>query len=137
MKEETMISMFKQTPRFLPLIAAVALVACGCGKTEPPAGDAKAKTDGHGHDHAHKHDADVAKKPHDHSGWWCDEHGIPEAECSMCSAKVASEAKKKGEWCEEHDRAKYQCFKCDPKLKEKYAAKYRAKYGKEPPPIDD
>jgi hypothetical protein len=22
-------------------------------------------------------------KAHDHSGWWCDEHGVPEAECSM------------------------------------------------------
>ena len=24
-----------------------------------------------------------------HSGWWCDEHGIKESECSMCSSKVA------------------------------------------------
>lgn len=24
-----------------------------------------------------------------HSGWWCDEHGIKESECSMCSPKVA------------------------------------------------
>lgn len=73
------------------------------------------------------------KKVHDHSGWWCDEHGIPEAECSMCSGKVAAQFKKKGDWCEKHDRAKSQCFLCDPSLKEKYAAVYRAKYGKEPP----
>ena len=72
-----------------------------------------------------------------HEGWWCAEHGVPEDECSMCSAKVAAECKKKGDWCEKHDRAKSQCFICDPKLKETYAAKYRAKYGKEPPPIED
>jgi hypothetical protein len=72
-----------------------------------------------------------------HEGWWCDEHGIPEEECSMCNAKVAAECKKKGDWCEKHDRAKSQCFLCDPKLKEQYAAKYRAKYGKEPPPVEE
>jgi|SRR6516225_8571228 hypothetical protein len=73
------------------------------------------------------------KKGQDHSGWWCDEHGVPEAECSMCSAKVAAERKKAGDWCEQHDRARSQCFICDASFKEKYAARYRAKYGKEPP----
>jgi hypothetical protein len=75
----------------------------------------------------------VQKKPHDHSGWWCDEHGVPEAECSMCSARAAAEFKKKGDWCKKHDRAKSQCFICDPSLEAKYAARYEAKYGKKPP----
>lgn len=75
----------------------------------------------------------TTKKVHDHSGWWCDEHGVPEAECSMCSAKVAAAFKKKGDWCEKHDRAKSQCFLCDPSLEAKYAARYEAKYGKKPP----
>jgi hypothetical protein len=39
--------------------------------------------------------------------------------------------------CKENDRAKSQCFICDPSLQEKYAALYRAKYGKEPPPPED
>ena len=77
------------------------------------------------------------KKKDDHSEWWCAEHGIPEEECSMCNTKVAKELKAKGDWCEKHDRAKSQCFICDPSLKEKYAEKYRAKYGKEPPPTQD
>ena len=46
---------------------------------------------------------------------------------------VAKAAKAKGDWCEKHDRAKSICFICDPSLKENYAAKYRAKLGKEPP----
>lgn len=72
----------------------------------------------------------------DHSGWWCVEHGIPEEECSMCSAKVAADFQKKGDWCKEHDRARSQCFLCDPKAKERYAAVYRTKYGEEPPPTE-
>lgn len=81
----------------------------------------------------------VAEKKHDHSTWWCAEHGIPEHECSMClpEAVVNREFKAKGDWCELHNRAKSQCFKCDPALKEKFAAKYRARYGKEPPPIGE
>src|SRR5688500_945257 len=30
---------------------------------------------------------------HDHSGWWCDEHGVPEEECSMCSNDVFKKLK--------------------------------------------
>lgn len=111
----------------LGLFAALALATAGCG-------------DGHKHDAAKekgKGTTTTAKGDTKHDGWWCDEHGIPEAECSMCSAKVAKECKAKGDWCDKHDRAKSQCFLCDPKLKEKYAAQYKAKYGKEPPPTED
>ena len=105
--------------RLLPaaLIAAVGILVFGCAKSGP--GDAPAAT--------------VAAHGHDHHGWWCDEHGVPEGECSMCSAKVAKAFQDKGDWCKEHDRAKSQCFICDPSLREKYAATYRAKNGKEPP----
>jgi hypothetical protein len=74
---------------------------------------------------------------HDHGGWWCAEHGVPEEICGQCSAKVAAECKKKGDWCKEHDRPDSQCFVHHPELKEKFAAQYRAKYGKEPPPLED
>jgi hypothetical protein len=78
-----------------------------------------------------------SKKSDDHSGWWCAEHGVPEHDCAQCNTKVAAEYKKKGDWCKEHDRPDSQCFICHPELKEKFAAQYRAKYGKEPPPIED
>jgi len=68
-----------------------------------------------------------------HDGWWCDEHGVQEADCSMCSSKVAKKFKEKGDWCKLHDRAQSQCFICDPKLKDTFAAQYVAKYGKQPP----
>jgi hypothetical protein len=72
-----------------------------------------------------------------HSGWWCDEHGVPESMCGQCDAKLAAAFKKKGDWCNEHDRPDSQCFIHHPELKEKFAAMYRAKYGKEPPPMED
>lgn len=72
-----------------------------------------------------------------HDGWWCDEHGVPEQECSMCSSKVAKECKAKGDWCDKHDRAKSQCFICEPSLLDQFAARYEAKTGKKPPRPED
>jgi hypothetical protein len=117
-------------------LAAFVVVLSGCGQTDNKSGQTKEKD-------AKEKSSQLAKakqedkKGHDHSGWWCDEHGVPEAECSMCSAKVAAECKKKGDWCDKHDRAKSQCFLCDPSLEAKYAARYEAKYGKKPPVPED
>jgi hypothetical protein len=137
------------------LIAGMVVIT-GCGqqtttpaakettvKADHPAKDETAKTDKHDHDE-HDHDkhassettADKQGSAHDHSGWWCDEHGVPEEKCSQCSSKMAADFQKKGDWCAEHDRAKSQCFICDPKLKESFAAQYRAKEGKEPPALE-
>src|SRR4051812_35035095 len=107
------------------VLAALVGVAAlsGCAKENPKA-ESKA--------------AAVAQtKPDDHSAWWCAEHGVPEHDCAQCSAKVAAEYKKKGDWCKEHERPESQCFLCHPDLREKFAAQYRAKYGKEPPPTED
>jgi hypothetical protein len=76
----------------------------------------------------------------DHSGWWCQPHGIPEDICSLCNAEHAEKLKKEGDWCKLHDRAASQCFKCDPSKYEKFEAMYMAKYnGKKPerPPEDE
>lgn len=84
--------------------------------------------------------APPTKKTDDRATWWCPEHGIPEKECSMCVDEDAKKRmfKDKGDWCEKHpDRAKSQCFICDPSLQEKFAARYRERYGEEPPPITD
>lgn len=117
----------------ITLLSMIAICTAGCGgsnSTAPRVGEkaVAAKDDD---------DAKTAIKGHDHSGWWCAEHGVPEGVCSQCSAKVAADLQKKGDWCAEHDRAKSQCFLCDPALKEKFAAQYRAKEGKEPPAMEE
>lgn len=124
----------------LTLAAAFALAAAGCGQAanEPEAGT-DAKKAGKGIPVAQKEGIGAEEgAEHNYKGRdWCPEHGIPESICSMCDAKVAAERKKAGDWCAEHDRAKSQCFVCNPKLKEKFAAEYRAKYGEDPPPTED
>lgn len=110
------------------LLAAMLLVA-GCDKApeaKPTGKGAKAKPDAK---------PEVANVD-DHSGWWCDEHGLREEVCSMCSAKAAKAFQAKGDWCKEHKRAKSQCFLCDPKLEAKFAEEYIAKFGKRPPEPD-
>ena len=107
------------------LVAAVLFASNGCSESAPPPKQVA------------QADKENGKKEHDHSGWWCGEHGVPEGECSMCNSKVAAAFKAKGDWCDEHDRAKSQCFICYPKLQEKFAAQYRAKEGKEPPAIEE
>jgi hypothetical protein len=108
----------------------------GCGSADSKVSQAKDKGKEIASQEAQSQGKEKASGS-DHSGWWCDEHGVPEAECSACNAKVAAEFKKKGDWCDKHDRALSQCFVCNPKAKDRYAAIYRAKEGKEPPPIVD
>lgn len=110
------------------LFGGAVLLTTGCGKPDPtPAKDEKASKD--------KEKVKPKDDGDDHSGWWCKSHGIPEDECSMCQPDVEKACKAKGDWCEKHDRADSQCFICHPEHQEKFAAKHRAKYGTEPPPI--
>ena len=105
------------------LFVAIVLTATGC---QPDAKTTASKKD----------DPPAVAKKKGHEHWWCREHGIPEDECLVC-LHSEDDLRKMNDWCELHDFAKSQCFKCNPKLREHFAAKYRAKYGKEPPPIDD
>src|SRR5579863_3292653 len=93
--------------------------ASGTSKNDSAASSAKAQPDRHA--------------AHDHSAWWCNEHGVPEDECGRCSAKLAAQFQKKGDWCREHDRPDSQCFICHPEKEALFAAKYEAKFGEKPP----
>lgn len=113
-------TMFKQSA-MLSSVVAVAVFGSGCGQqASEPSGDSTAV-------------AEASHDDHDHSGWWCAEHGVPEDDCSLCSSTAADAFKAKGDWCEEHDRADSQCFVCHPELEAKFAARYEAKYGEKPP----
>jgi cobalt-zinc-cadmium efflux system membrane fusion protein len=106
--------------RFLSVVALVMLIAIavvGCGK---PAADAPAKTP-------------VANDVHDHSGWWCAEHGVPEGVCAQCNISLVADFKAKGDWCTKHERPDSQCFPCHPEKEAEFAAQYEAKFGKPPP----
>ncbi len=124
----------------LATVSAAALMIGLSGCNGPvPSTDAAHKEDEHGHDghdHAGHKEGDQASTDHDHSGWWCAEHGVPEGECGQCSPNVAAELKKKGDWCTDHNRPDSQCFVCHPEYEAKFAARYEAKYGKAPPKMN-
>lgn len=70
---------------------------------------------------------------HDHGGWWCSEHGVPEGECALCDISLVAAFKAKGDWCDEHNCPDSQCFVCNPENFEKFATRYEAKFGEQPP----
>lgn len=103
----------------MTLLTALLLSAgCNSSTTETPAA-----SDASGEQHV----------GHDHSGWWCPEHGVPEEECPLCDTSLVAEFKSKGDWCDEHNRPESQCFVCDPDSFQKFAARYEAKFGEAPP----
>lgn len=122
-------------------VAAVAISGCGPSSSAPApteklAAASAAKAPAADADHDHDQHSAGEKTGHDHSGWWCNEHGVPEEVCAQCNSKLAAEFQKKGDWCKEHERPESQCFKCQPKLQAKFAAQYVAKFGKQPPEPD-
>jgi hypothetical protein len=101
--------------------AALTFIALtGCGTPKAPAPVTETKVEGQ-------------SKEHDHSGYWCKEHGVPEEVCGLCNSKLAAEFQKKGDWCKEHDRPDSQCFICHPEKEGEFAALYEAKFGEKPP----
>ena len=119
--------LFKQTA--CCRVFALGRFVAGCSQqtkqSSTPVADAS-------HDEHEGHDHGDAS----HGGWWCVEHGVPEEECSMCSAKAADDFKAKGDWCEDHNRAASQCFICDPSRAEKFAKLYEAKFGHKRPKLE-
>jgi cobalt-zinc-cadmium efflux system membrane fusion protein len=106
----------------LAVFCGASLLCTGCGGEKPVAEP---------HTHA------PGEGGHEHSGWWCAEHGMPEKICAQCDSKLAAEFQKKGDWCKQHDRPDSQCFVCHPELEAKFAAEYEAKEGKPPPKPSD
>lgn len=105
------------------LMLAMFIVLGACSKSSDKAKpaettkEAKEATPTEGSNHA-KHD--VVPGSHDD---WCDEHGVPESQCTKCDPKLAAAFKATGDWCEEHGLPESQCTKCNPDLVIKRPAK--------------
>ncbi len=113
-------------------LLGILVSVCGCsGGSDATTSAASDPAGGEQVDSDHDHDGHEAGGPH--SGWWCDEHGVPESECSRCDPSLIAGFKAKGDWCDKHDLPESQCFKCDPTRAENFIARYEAKYGKKPP----
>jgi len=102
------------------IFLAVGALAAGCNQSADVASPEAVATE-------------VSLEGHNHDGWWCDEHGLPEEVDTECHPKLVADFKAKGDWCEEHDRPASQCFICYPEKKAELAALYEAKFGRLPP----
>jgi hypothetical protein len=58
--------------------------------------------------------ADV--KPGSHEDW-CEEHQVPESQCTRCNPDLIPAFKATNDWCEEHGLPESQCTICNPDLK--------------------
>jgi len=54
---------------------------------------------------------------------WCEEHQVPESQCTQCDPKLAAAFKATGDWCEEHGLPKSHDRKHNPDLKIERPAK--------------
>jgi len=48
---------------------------------------------------------------------WCEEHQLPESQCTLCNPALSAAFKATGDWCEEHGLPESHCRKCNPDLK--------------------
>jgi len=98
-------------------ILTLLFVLAGCNKAgdkdkAPTAKESPTKTETTtGAGHAAK---DVVPGSHED---WCDEHQVPESQCTKCDPSLAAAFKATGDWCEEHGVPESQCLKCNPDLK--------------------
>lgn len=94
-----------------------ALGACGKSGDNKTATtkDQPAKSEGSGH--AAK---DVVPGSYED---WCEEHQVPESQCTRCDPKLAAAFKATGDWCEEHGLPKSHDVKHYPDLKIERPAK--------------
>ena len=90
------------------LCAALPLSACSKSEDKASAEPAaKAAATGHAA-------ANVKAGSHED---WCDEHQVPESQCTLCNPTLSAGGKSNGDWCAEHGLPKSHCLKCNPDLK--------------------
>lgn len=92
-------------------ILALFLVLGACSK----GADKDTKTEGSGH-------ADEEAVPGSHEDW-CEEHNVPESQCTRCHPALAAAFKAVDDWCEEHGLPRSHDRKHNPDLKLERPAK--------------
>ena len=91
--------------RTMICLLAIAIAGCAKEKREAPAATPAVATH-----------APAGAKPGSHEDW-CDEHAVPESQCTRCNPELAAAFKATNDWCEEHGLPESHCLKCNPDLK--------------------
>jgi hypothetical protein len=86
----------------------------GCSKDEgakkPAATEKQTATDKKESGHA-----PVGVKPGSHEDW-CEEHQVPESQCTRCNPDLIPAFKATNDWCPEHGLPESQCKICNPEI---------------------
>jgi hypothetical protein len=94
---------------FIRSILILALVA-GCSKEEAakpqPAAKPPAAENGH---------APAGVTPGSYEDW-CEEHQVPESQCTRCNPELIPAFKATNDWCPEHGLPESQCTICNPEI---------------------
>lgn len=98
-------------PRLLSVVLGLVIAACSSDSPDAKA-PAAAKADAE----APKAAAGPVAKPGSHEDW-CDEHAVPESQCTRCDPSLVAAFKATADWCEEHGLPESQCVKCNPDIK--------------------
>jgi hypothetical protein len=98
--------------RFL-LIALIGAGALACSNAPEATASAVAEKTNSAAPASHA-PSGVKAGPHED---WCDEHGVPESQCTRCNPKLIPAFKATKDWCEEHSMPESQCTKCNPDIK--------------------
>ncbi len=94
-------------------VLSLALLLGACSKAKEGGEVAKAESTGHA-------PKDVVPGSHED---WCEEHDVPESQCTLCDPSLAAAFKATGDWCEEHGLPKSHDRKHNPDLKLERPAK--------------
>lgn len=91
-------------------VVSVAFVACGSSSdpATPASGSAQ--------------HASAGAQPGTYEDW-CDEHGVPESQCTRCNRALIPAFKATNDWCAEHGLPESQCTRCNPNLRIERPAK--------------
>lgn len=106
-----------RTTLFMVAMLAVLMAALGCGSKGTQSQTTQSETatpatppGGEGH-------ADVATIVPGSYEDWCDEHGVPESQCTRCDSSLIPAFQAANDWCAEHGLPMSQCTIHDPNLK--------------------
>ena len=70
----------------------------------------------HGPGDGHDHGATTESATDNPNLDWCDEHRVPESECTQCVPSRATEFRARRDWCDEHNLPESHCRLCHPDL---------------------
>lgn len=60
--------------------------------------------------------AAASSKPGSHEDW-CEEHSVPESQCTRCNPSLIPAFKATSDWCDQHKLPKSHDRECNPNLK--------------------